>query len=397
MIIHQRKGVAIAYIAVGMAVVCGFMSLAVDYGRAQMAKTELRRAADSAALASATALGSNSTVQDLAVQYAASNKCDGVNVAVDRNLDVDFISWDTTTRTYTVLSGAAQANANAVRVWCRRTTGRQNAIPLFFMQLLGRSTCDVSASSIAAVIPPGYGMVGLNSITMKGNASASYWSSTGTVSGNAGNIASNGNISSTGSSVISGTVWKGSAANVTGVTANSIKNLPQVLTYPNPNPSPYTFNNNSNGNITGTYSLPGTHDFNIGANKTATLNGGVYVFRSVTINSGATLNVSAPSTIYFSGTFTMSGNATTSANAPKNLTIIAATISGSGPGNMNIGSGSALYATIMAPQSDITLSGNGSIYGSIVGKSINMTGNSSIYYDLSDPNVAGLGVIKLVQ
>jgi hypothetical protein len=398
MIRRTRNGVAIAYVAVGMAVTCGFMSLAVDYGRAQMAKTELRRAADSAALASATALGTNSTVQDLAVQYAALNKCDGIDVAVDKNQDVDFIDWDTSTRTFTVLNGSAQANANAVRVWCRRTTNRQNAIPLYFMCLLGRSTCDVTASSIAAIVPPGYGLVGLNSITMKGNASASYWSTNGNVSGNAGNIASNGNITSTGSSTIHGTVWKGSAASVTGVTANSIKNLPQVLSYPNPDPAPYTFSNNSNGNITGNYSLnPGTHDFSISSNKTAILNGGVYVFHNVTISSNTTLLVNAPSTIYFNGAFTMSGNAVTSGNAAKNLTIKSATINGNGPGDINIGSGSALYATIMAPQSNVTLSGNGAIYGSIVGLTITMSGNSNIYYDLSDPSATNTGVVKLVQ
>ena len=50
------------------------------------------------------------------------------------------------------------------------------------------------------------------------------------------------------------------------------------------------------------------------------------------------------------------------------------------------------YADIYGPQSRINMSGTGDIYGSIVGKSIDMTGNSAIHYDMS----LG-GGIRLVQ
>ena len=52
-------------------------------------------------------------------------------------------------------------------------------------------------------------------------------------------------------------------------------------------------------------------------------------------------------------------------------------------GRWVMGSSAALYASVYAPQSDVTLSGNGAIYGSVVGKSVNMTGTSAIHYDLS--------------
>ena len=45
----RRRGVAIIYIIVVLIVMLGFCSFAVDLGRVQTAKTELRRAADAAA------------------------------------------------------------------------------------------------------------------------------------------------------------------------------------------------------------------------------------------------------------------------------------------------------------------------------------------------------------
>ena len=55
-----------------------------------------------------------------------------------------------------------------------------------------------------------------------------------------------------------------------------------------------------------------------------------------------------------------------------------------------------LYANIYAPQSDVTLSGSGSIYGSIVGKSITMSGSSSIIYDLGlvPPGSSAIALVK---
>jgi hypothetical protein len=68
---------------------------------------------------------------------------------------------------------------------------------------------------------------------------------------------------------------------------------------------------------------------------------------------------------------------------------------GAAPGTIALGSSSAIHADIYAPQSPITLSGGGAIYGAILGKSIDMTGTADIYYDLS--MAGGDGVVKVVQ
>jgi hypothetical protein len=382
------------YILAGLVLFTGFASFSVDYGRVQIAKTQLRQAADSAALAGGAKLGTIQAVQDEAYNFAAANTCDGTAVAIDKTLDVEFGTWDSTAKTFTVLTNAARNNANAVRVTCHRSTSRGNAIPLIFGRVLGQSTCDVNASTTVAVIPPGFGMVGLNYIKLSGNASASYWSSTGTVGGNAGNIASNGNITSTGTSTIAGTVWTTAGATVSGVTATNTRTLPSPLSYPAGDPSPYSRTSNDN-NLLGTAYSSGTKNYTLGANKNVSIPGGHYVVNNWSVASTSSVTFTGPATIYYSGTFSMSGQTTTNANLPQNLTIVAYAYNGNPPGALTLSGSTALYATIYAPEADITLSGSGAIYGSILGKSITLSGSSDVYYDLS--STGGTGVLKIVK
>ena len=62
---------------------------------------------------------------------------------------------------------------------------------------------------------------------------------------------------------------------------------------------------------------------------------------------------------------------------------------------MKINSSSSLYATIYAPQSPVTISGSGAIYGSVLGLQVDMTGSGSVHYDRAlDGAAAG---VKLVE
>src|SRR4051794_25254491 len=141
--LRRRRGLSLIWAMSVLSVLVVMASLAVDYGRVQVAKTQLREAADAAARAGASALGSVSSVQDLAEQLAASNTCDGTPVTIDKKNDVDFGDWDPTTRTFTVLNGNNRIYAHAVRVTCSRTTANGNPIPLMFGKILGQSACDV--------------------------------------------------------------------------------------------------------------------------------------------------------------------------------------------------------------------------------------------------------------
>src|SRR5271170_2630847 len=102
----RRHGVAIFYIIVVLIVMIGFCSFAVDLGRVQTAKTELRRAADAAARAGVAdlALGTSS-VQSAAIAMAANDKCDGSTVTLTvSNVSVGI--WNTTNSTFST-SGTA--------------------------------------------------------------------------------------------------------------------------------------------------------------------------------------------------------------------------------------------------------------------------------------------------
>jgi Flp pilus assembly protein TadG len=389
----RRRGVAMIYVVVSITVGLAMASLAVDFARVQIAKTQLHGAADAAARAAVAQLGTTvQNVQNTAAQYAAANSCDGMTVTIDKNNDVEFIDWNPTTRTATVLNGAARSYANAVRVYCRRTGN--NAIPLTFGWMAGMTTCNANASATAAIIPPGYGLVGIDFISLKGNSSASYWSSTGTVGGAAGNIASNGNITSTGNAMISGTVWTLANATVSGITANARRTLPAPLNYANGNAGSYNTTNNNNSLLpSGVYS-GGNWSIN---NNSYQIPAGVYFVKNLNMSASGGMTLLGPVTIYVYGSVTLGGQTTTAANLPTNLKIVMVhdPNNGNAPGSVQVSSGAALYADIYAPESAITLAGNGAIYGQVVGKSITMTGSSDIYYDLSLPGTNNL--TQLVQ
>jgi len=156
----RHRGVTLIYVAVMMTALCAFASLAVDYGRVQLCKTELRRAADAAARAGAAGLATSpAAAQALALQYASLNMADGIPVALDITQgDIQLGSWvtDPTGKVaphFQVLTGNATLNANAVCVTAHRAASRGTALPLLFAQLLGSYSCDVTGVSIAQYIP----------------------------------------------------------------------------------------------------------------------------------------------------------------------------------------------------------------------------------------------------
>jgi hypothetical protein len=379
------------YVIIVITVVFAFSSLAMDYGRVQLAKTQLRVAADAAARAAAPALGNVQNVQDLAYTYASMNSCDGSTITIDKNNDVEFLDWDQNTRTYTVLTGAQRNYADAVRVTCKRTGA--SGIPLMCTRVFGMSSFDVKASSTVAMIPPGYGLVGINYITLKGNSSASYWYNSGTVGGNSGNIASNGNITSTGNSTIKGTIWVPASATVSGVTANARRTLTSPLSYPNGSSAPYNLAANDNGLLpSGTVN---SGNFTINNNQTYPIPAGHYVVNN--FSCAGTMNLQGAATFYVYGTLTIAGSVNTHNGLPANLSLV--TIpnpsTNAAPGAVTLSNNGTIVANIYAPQSDITLAGNGAIYGQIIGKSVTMTGSSDIYYDLSLQG--GNNVIQVVK
>ena len=171
--------------------------------------------------------------------------------------------------------------------------------------------------------------------------------------------------------------------------------MPAALSYPNASAgSAATTNNDA---AAGGYWDSASNDLSLNGNGNLTLPGGVYYFHDLNTNGNSTLTFTGPATVYVTGSVGVWGTTTTSGNLAKNLSIQVI-----GNGNVTVGSNGALYANIYAPQSAVTLSGKGAIYGSVLGYSINMTGTSNIYYDLALPggwniNVTTSGTVLKAQ
>ncbi|WP_428940772.1 pilus assembly protein TadG-related protein [Fontivita pretiosa] len=145
---------AVIYLMFCLLVLVGLCSLAVDYGRVQLAKTELRAAADSAARAAAANIPNDSvSARQVGRSYATLNRADGRPVELDVSNDLKIGRWDPATRSFSELGGWQLSSANAVQVIARRSGARANALPMMFASLLGFDSIDVSAESIAMVIP----------------------------------------------------------------------------------------------------------------------------------------------------------------------------------------------------------------------------------------------------
>src|SRR5262245_22516993 len=120
-----------------MSAICMILSLAVDYGHAQLVKTELRRAADGAARAAAGLIYSDLNAATAAARdVAVRNNADGAAVNLVPGQDIQYGFWDVKAKTFTPTTGSTM---NAVRVIARRSSARGNAVGLMFARVLGPS------------------------------------------------------------------------------------------------------------------------------------------------------------------------------------------------------------------------------------------------------------------
>ncbi len=149
----RRRGVSMLYTVVIMVSMLMFCSLGVDVARVQLAKTELRRAVDSAARYGAMGLDTDAaTAISNAALAASDNTVDGKPMQLSAAQDVILGSWNASTRTFTPLTGYATSSANAVQVLGNRTNARGTAIPLSFASVMGLKTCEIKAVSAIAMV-----------------------------------------------------------------------------------------------------------------------------------------------------------------------------------------------------------------------------------------------------
>jgi hypothetical protein len=387
---RPRRGIMVLYLAVLMSVLIGFTSLGVDWAEVQLAKTQLLAASDAASRAAAANISNGVTAaQNAAVLYGGYNAVAGTAFVVNPTDDIDFGTWSTSSKTFTVLTGSARSGANAIRVWGRRTTPNGNPVKLTFGPLIGASTIDMQVQSIA-YLPPGtgtFGLVGLNSANMTGNSTTdSYNAASGPYSsssaGMSGFVASNGNMNITGNTTIKNNIYMqaGQGLSASGSASYGTREtLSSTLVWPTPSAGSYASSNNNSS-----IGMP-TNGANLNwSSGTLNIPSGNYYLNTFNI-SGGTVNISSGVTLYMNGNFGLSGGTiNTSGNLPANFEVKMVTAAG-----VNISGNSSLYADIQAPTSPINISGGSTIYGRLIGSSLSISGNTSIHVDTSLPTVTG--------
>jgi hypothetical protein len=147
----QIKGIATIYMVFLMTVLCGLASLAVDFGRVELVKTQLRRTVDGAARAGAAGIvdGPGNAIA-LARQYGNLNNVDTHSLIIQGG-DIKFGFWDTTKNIFNRTGDFSQVNA--IWISARMDQSRGSAVPLLFAPVIGVNSCSVTADSIAMVIP----------------------------------------------------------------------------------------------------------------------------------------------------------------------------------------------------------------------------------------------------
>lgn len=393
---RPRRGFAVIYVAVIMVAVCGLLSLATDFGAVVLARSELQTAADAAARAAAKSMvQSADQARTDAVQIASANTCDGTAIALDRNQDILFGTWDPNHRTFTA---TGQASSGAVQIVARRTQDRGNAVPLNFARFVGRESCDVAAVAIATVSVGGgrYGIVGIDSVNFNGNPRTdSYDSSRGPYSassaGNNGSVASNGNINLNGNVNIRGDARPGQGRRVVkngNVSISGTQNpVDPALDYP-PETAGSAVTQNNNSAIPSKYTSGG--NFNVSGNQTVTFPAGTYYFKNFSMSGNADIIIAGAVTLYVNGNINLTGNIDVLNNLPSNFRVVNVSSAG-----VNISGNGELCADVYAPRSPININGNGEFFGSLVGKSLSLSGNAKIHYDESLGSGGGGGGVSV--
>jgi Flp pilus assembly protein TadG len=426
---HTRAGATLIWVTVAFSTMIAFASLAVDYGRVQVAKTELLQAADAAARAAAGSLPSGTTAaRNEAVRIAALNKAAGLFITLDPNADVDFGFWgppdtdfaetddwtamdwstagdedmaDDGTWVFTPLAAADISMANAVRVTARCAASRGTAVPLLFAKAIGMNTCDVSSLAIAAIhnYGPGDGIVGLKEIDMKKQSGTdSYDSRIGNYGG--GNVRSNGNIASNGkvrihdSATIKGNIayGKNKAKDIDSkvIVTGSVGPISPPVTF-----KPINVGNaasvNSNGSVASGL-MNNDLNLHLDNNDNITLPGGTYYFHDLHLDDKAVLNFSGPVVIYLTGNGEISGQIKTYQNLPKNLQINVVSNK-----TFNFKSNDNYYMSLYAPKARVKIDHSGDLFGAVLAKSLKIGNQVHVHYDESLRGSGGGLVVETVK
>ena len=137
-------------------------------------------------------------------------------------------------------------------------------------------------------------------------------------------------------------------------------------------------------------------------NSDATFNGGDWKLGEVKLDGNETLTIQGNVRLFITGDTSLSGNAKIVISSNATLTVYSRgnmSLRGNGLVNntgiaanaqffgrpactaIDISGNADWIGTIYAPSADLTVGGNGSVYGALVGKSVTLNGNGNFHYD----------------
>jgi Flp pilus assembly protein TadG len=375
---QDRQGAIAVLAAFCMALVLVFLAFSVDWGYLTVTESDLQNAADAGALSGARALPDGRSAAIAAAQdWAARNFAAGESVGTSVSEDIEIGLWETGTATFTILPDDASESPNAVRVTCRRTAARGNAVNLFFAPLIGTDSADVEASAIAIVLRNRCGVVvGLDTVDVGNGHIDSYNSSAGTYFQQS--PGQNGHVCSDGAITLGpvGTI-AGNAAPGAGFTVNEPD---QVTGDTTPRSTPIKWNpidqtgvSTDNENDTVSSGNLNNGRLRVVGNQTLTLNPGTYYFpNGIEVLGTSTIVVTGATRIVMGGDSFIAGNGiVNAAQVPANLRIDIVNGAAEFTGN------SAFHADVYGPTADVSVEGNAGFFGAIFGKTVRLNGNAA--------------------
>ena len=151
-----RRGSVLVYSLVGMTVLLGLSSLAVDYAHVQLVKAQMQRNADATARGALQMYVNDGSSVAYAVTPAMAtdtyNPVDGLS-GTPSTAVITWGWWNASTKAFVAGAGTPMA----VQVVISRTAANGNPVPLTFPLVSGtspvRRTCDVSARAVAVLTP----------------------------------------------------------------------------------------------------------------------------------------------------------------------------------------------------------------------------------------------------
>jgi hypothetical protein len=379
-------------VVVSTSVLLGFVALAVDSGYLYLAVTESQRTADAAALSGAARLYNGDVSEpdqqlalDVAYDVVAENPVARQEVSADAIVEAGH--WEGITRTFMTDVPGRTIQPNALHVVAPRMN-----IDLFFAPVLGYKQSDVSRDAIAAVSSGRCaGIWGIEGIEGNGNIGTdSYLSSEGPYG--SARIYPNGDLCSCQDIRLSGNVeingdamygvgyefrQDGGSGFVWGVVDDMVCGM--IATDADFDYAMFNHNNESIGlTAAGKDPFPKSDnwDLKLTSDDSITLTGGTYYFGSASLAGQSQIVVTGPSAIYVTGYADFTGGGIVNATGdPANLVLHSSAPS------LAIKGGSGFYGAVSAPYTDVVLTGTPEYFGTVLGRTVTISGNTWIHVD----------------